>query len=138
MNPLPSLSLEEWLLAGRAVFLVFCFVLASVTFAAWRRAAVRQTQQGLAQAAEVLKRLDGLDARLVANRNLIAQVSETLERSLRADAASSRALSGYPIAIRLARGGASAQELVETCGISHNEAELVCRLHGAPRAALTA
>ncbi len=81
-----------------------------------------------------MKRLDALDARIVATRSLVAQVSETLERSLRADAASSRALSGYPIAIRLARGGATAQELVETCGISHSEAELVCRLHGAPQA----
>ncbi|MBS0378664.1 MAG: DUF2802 domain-containing protein [Proteobacteria bacterium] len=128
------LNLDEWLLIGRAVFLVFSFVLAAVTFSAWRRAAVRQTTQALAHDEEVMKRLDALDARIVAARTLVAQVSETLERSLRADAASSRALSGYPIAIRLARGGATAQELVETCGISHSEAELVCRLHGTPQA----
>ncbi len=128
------LNLDEWLLIGRAVFLVFSFVLAATTFGAWRRAAVRQTTQAVAHDEEVMKRLDALDARIVATRALVAQVSETLERSLRADAASSRALSGYPIAIRLARGGATPQELVETCGISHSEAELVCRLHGTPQA----
>jgi Protein of unknown function (DUF2802) len=127
-------SADEWLLLGRAVFLVFSFALAAVTFSAWRRAACRQTEQALVHDAEVLKRLDGLDARLVATRNLIGQVAETLERVVRADAASGRTLSGYPIAIRLARSGASALELVETCGISHSEAELVCRLHGTPRA----
>jgi len=127
-------SADEWLLLGRAVFLVFSFVLAAVTFSAWQRAARRQTEQTNAHNAEVLRRLDGLDARLVATRNLIGQVTETLERLIRADAASSRTLSGYPIAIRLARSGASAPELVETCGISHSEAELVCRLHGMPRA----
>jgi hypothetical protein len=127
-------STDEWLLIGRAVFLVFSFVLAAVTFSAWRRAACRQTEQALTHDAEVLKRLDAMDARLVAARNLIGQVTETLERLIRADAASGRTLSGYPIAIRLARSGASALELVETCGISHSEAELVCRLHGMPRA----
>lgn len=127
-------SADEWLLIGRAVFLVFSFVLAAVTFSAWRRAACRQTEQALMHDVEMLKRLDGLDARLVATRNLVGQVTETLERLIRADAASGRTLSGYPIAIRLARSGASALELVETCGISHSEAELVCRLHGLPRA----
>jgi len=83
----------------------------------------------------VLKRLDGLDARLVAERNQIAHLAEALEHSTRAEAAGNRAQSGYPIAIRLARSGASAQELVATCGISANEAELVCRLHGSPRVA---
>lgn len=131
------LSLEEWMLVARAVFLVFAFVLAAVTFAGWRRAAVRQTERALASDAEVLKRLDGLDARLVAARNLITQLAETLERSARGDAGSNRSQSGYPIAIRLARSGASAQELVTSCGISQSEAELVCRLHGSPRAAGT-
>ena len=131
---LPS-SAADWLLIGRAVFLVFSFALAAVTFSAWRRAAIRQTQQSVSHDAEVLKRLDCLDARLVTTRTLLGQITETLERTGRTEAAGGRSWSGYPIAIRLARGGASAPELVETCGISHSEAELVCRLHKAPRAA---
>jgi hypothetical protein len=129
----PQFSPEEWLQIGRAVFLVFSFILAAVTFAAWRRTAIRQNEQSLAHGAEVLRRLDGLDAGLAALTTLSGQITETLERTTRADGAGARALSGYPIAIRLARSGASAPELVSTCGISHSEADLVCRLHGAAR-----
>jgi hypothetical protein len=132
---IPQFSAEEWLFIARAVFLVFSFILATVTFAAWRRAAIRQTNQSLAHDAEILRRLEGLDAGLVAVTTLIVQITQTLERSQRADAVGPRALAGYPIAIRLARGGASAPELVASCGISHSEADLVCRLHGSARVA---
>ncbi len=127
-------SPEEWLQIGRAVFIVFSFIFAAVSFSAWRRVAIRHTEQSLAHGAEVLRRLEGLDAGLAALTTLSSQITETLERTARADGAGTRALSGYPIAIRLARSGASAPELVSTCGISHSEADLVCRLHGAPRA----
>jgi hypothetical protein len=129
-----ALTWEQWLLIGRAAFLVVCFLLAAVSFSAWRRSAARQNEQFTAHYSELLKRLDGLDARHVALRTAVAQLSEGLERSGR-DTASQRALPGYPIAIRLARGGARPDELVSSCGLSVNEAELVCRLHGAPRAA---
>jgi hypothetical protein len=132
---IPQFSAEEWLLIGRAVFLVFSFILATIAFSAWRRAAIRQTNQALTHDAEILRRLEGLDAGLVAVTTLIGQITETLERSERADAVGPRAVAGYPIAIRLARSGASAPELVSSCGISHSEADLVCRLHGSARAA---
>lgn len=135
LTSLPSLTLDEYLLIGRAVFLVFCFVLAAVTFAAWRRVAIRQTELSTSHDAEVVKRLDGLDARLVATRNAIAQVTETLERASRTDTSANRSVAGYPIAIRLARCGAGVDELIEKCGLSPNEAELVCRIHGAAGAA---
>jgi len=83
----------------------------------------------------VLKRLEAVDAGVAAISTLVCQITETLERTARTEGAGVRTLSGYPIAIRLARSGASAPELVSTCGISHSEADLVCRLHGAPRAA---
>jgi len=125
-----QLTLDEYLLIGRAVFLVFSFVLAAVTFAAWRRVAIRQSELSGAHDADMVKRLDCLDARLVATRNAISQISETLERMSRKEIGGNRSLAGYPIAIRLARGGAGVDELVATCGLSPNEAELVCRMHG--------
>ena len=42
-------NIEFYLILGRAVFLVFSFALAAVTFTAWRRATRRQTEQVLAQ-----------------------------------------------------------------------------------------
>ena len=131
LTSLQQLTLDEYLNIGRAVFLVFSFVLASVTFAAWRRAAIRQTQLSGAHDADMVKRLDTLDARLVATRSAITHIIETLERVSRKEATGNRAMAGYPIAIRLARAGAGAEELVRTCGLSPNEAELVCRIHGA-------
>jgi len=128
-------SFADWLLIGRAVFLVFSFVLAAVTFRAWRRAALQERAQTLAATEELRKRLDSVDARLVASRNAIQQLGEALERALRAEPARRSAAPGYPIAVRLARGGARAQELVESCGLSQGEAELVCRLHGTRSAA---
>ncbi len=134
MRTMIAYSLDEWLLLGRAVFLVVSFILAAVAFSTWRRAARRQGAEARTQHAETLRRLQDLDTGLAAASALIAQVTESLERLTRADATGSRP-SGYPIAIRLARGGATAPELVSTCGISLSEADLVCRLHGAPRAA---
>jgi Protein of unknown function (DUF2802) len=127
-------SLDQWLLIGRALFLIFSFVLAAMTFSAWRRETLRQGEIARTEHTDLGKRLDTLDARLVAMRQALAHVSETFERSGRTDPGSQRVLAGYPIAIRLARSGARAQELVASCGLSASEAELVCRLHGSARA----
>ena len=48
-------SAEFLLIAGRAVFLVFSFVIASISFTAWRRATRRQTAEVLAQTALLLE-----------------------------------------------------------------------------------
>jgi hypothetical protein len=36
---------------------------------------------------------------------------------------------GYEVAVRLARSGATVDELISSCGLSRNEAQLVLRLH---------
>jgi alkylation response protein AidB-like acyl-CoA dehydrogenase len=126
-------SADFLLIAGRAVFLVFSFVIASISFTAWRRATRRQTAEVLSRTQLVLERLAELEARVDATRAAVAQVAERLDRS--AAAAPPAAPSpGYQIAIRLARGGASRDELMSGCGLTLAEAELVRRLHG-PRAA---
>jgi Protein of unknown function (DUF2802) len=127
-------SFDEWLLIGRAVFLIFSFTLAAASFRAWRRAALEERAQAHAATEELRNRLDSVDARLVASRHAIQQLAEALERSLRAEPARRSGSPGYPIAVRLARGGARAQEIVESCGLSQGEAELVCRLHGSAAA----
>ncbi|HJS89714.1 MAG TPA: DUF2802 domain-containing protein [Steroidobacteraceae bacterium] len=120
-------SIEFLLIAGRALFLVFSFVIAAISFTAWRRATRRQTAEVLSQTQLVLQRLAELEARLDATRSSIAKLGERLERP----AAPSQAPSpGYQIAIRLARGGASREELMSGCGLTLAEAELVRRLHG--------
>jgi alkylation response protein AidB-like acyl-CoA dehydrogenase len=121
-------SVEFLLAAGRAVFLLFSFVIAAVTFTAWRRATRVQTEQVLAQTNTLLQRLASLEARVDATKLTVSQLGERLDRP--AAAPSGAPAAGYQMAIRLAKGGASREELMVGCGLSLNEAELVQRLHG--------
>jgi hypothetical protein len=126
-------SVEFLLLAGRAVFLLFSFIVAAITFSAWRRATRAQTEQVLSQTNTVLQRLAALEARVDATKITLAQLGDRLERPPAiAPAATSP---GYQMAIRLAKGGASREDLMAGCGLSLAEAELVQRLHGSASAA---
>lgn len=126
-------SADFLLIAGRAVFLVFSFFVAAVSFTAWRRATRRQTAEVLAQTQLVVQRLAELEACVQAIQSAVAGLGERLDRPA-APAPSQPPSPGYQIAIRLARGGASREELMSGCGLTLAEAELVRRLHG-PRAA---
>jgi alkylation response protein AidB-like acyl-CoA dehydrogenase len=126
-------SIELLLIAGRAVFLLFSFALAAVAFTRWRRAAQAQTAQLQANHEVVLQRLADLEARIAATNVAVSQLGERMERPQQLTAAPAASSPGYQIAIRLAKGGASREELVSKCGLSSHEAELVHRLH-APQA----
>jgi hypothetical protein len=122
-------SVEFLLVAGRAVFLLFSFVLAAIAFTAWRRATQVQTERVIAQTNTVLQRLASLEARVDATKFTVSQLGERLERP--AATANNSPSASYQMAIRLAKGGASREELMAGCGLSLAEAELVQRLHGA-------
>ncbi|HEY6482515.1 MAG TPA: DUF2802 domain-containing protein [Steroidobacteraceae bacterium] len=132
---MPVPSVEMMLIAGRAVFLVFSFVVAAVTLVRWRNAARAQTAEMLAHNAVVLQRLADLEARIDATRLAITELPERVGRQPQGASAPGSAAPGYQIAIRLARGGASREELISGCGLSLHEAELVQRLHGPTPAA---
>ncbi len=122
-------SLETWLIAGRAVFLIFSFALAAAAFVRCRRAIALQTQQLLAGQDILLQRLADLEARLDATSVSISRLNERIERPQQLASPTGTAAPGYQIAIRLARSGASREELAAQCGLSTHEAELVHRLH---------
>lgn len=127
-------SFEIWLVAGRAVFLLFSFTLAAVAFTRWRRAAQAQTDRLMANHEVMLQRLADLEARVDATNRAIAEVGERIGRPQQPPVSVSAAPApGYQIAIRLAKSGASLDELISGCGLSIYEAELVHRLH-APQA----
>lgn len=123
-------SIEFLLVAGRAVFLLFSFVVAAFAFTAWRRATQAQTERVISQTNTVLQRLASLEARVDATKITLSQLGERLERPAAATA-NNTASASYQMAIRLAKGGASREELMAGCGLSLAEAELVQRLHGA-------
>ena len=57
----------------------------------------------------------------------ISRLGERVERPQQLGSQTAPAAPGYQIAIRLARGGASPEELISGCGLSTHEAELVHR-----------
>ena len=122
-------SVEFLLVAGRAVFLLFSFVVAAIAFTSWRRAIQVQTAQVLSQTNTVLQRLAALEARVDATKTTISQLGDRLERPALPPTGNGPSAS-YQMAIRLAKGGASREELMAGCGLSLAEAELVRRLHG--------
>jgi hypothetical protein len=149
MLSLPQISPDQALLIGRAAFLVFCFALASVAFTRWRKASERTTELFFEQNTLLLKRLTALEEQLGANqaqlteaRNEIATLAtsaaglaERLDDSeqRRTSAPAATTAPSYQIAIRLAKSGAPREELMSSCGLSRQEAELVQRLHAPPR-----
>jgi alkylation response protein AidB-like acyl-CoA dehydrogenase len=126
-------SVELILLVGRAVFLVFSFILATIAFVRWRRATMAQTEVVLANHSVVLQRLADLEARVDATNVTVSQLVERIRKPQQVASPTPVATPGYEIAIRLAKSGASRDELIAGCGLSASEAELVHRLH-APQA----
>ena len=127
------MTVDTLLIAARAVFLLFSFALAAVAFTRWRRTAQAHTAQLQANHQVVLQRLADLEARVAATNAAVSQLSERIARPQQLAAAPASPSPGYQIAIRLAKGGASREELMSGCGLSIHEAELVHRLH-APQA----
>ena len=129
LPPAEFTSVEFMFAAGRAVFLLFSFGLAAYAFTTWRRATHLQTEKVISQTNTVLQRLAALEARVDATKVTISQLGDRLERPA-AVANPNPASASYQMAIRLAKGGASREELMAGCGLSLSEAELVQRLHG--------
>lgn len=122
----------DLLLAGCGTLLVLAFALAALSFDAWRRATRRQSQHLFAHSQTLAQQLTSLDARVNATATAIRRLDERMERQAHARPEVSGApVPGYQIAIRLARSGASRDELMSSCGLSLGEADLVRRLHGA-------
>jgi type II secretory pathway component PulM len=129
MTELPPLDL---LLAGGGAMMVFAFAFAAITFDGWRRATRRQSQHILSHSQSLLQQLTALDARVNATAGAIRRLDERIERQQHSSGLTQGPPDrGYRIAIRLARSGASREELMSSCGLSAGEADLVRRIHGA-------
>ena len=132
VSPFAGLSLdwEMIFIVGRGAFLVFSFVVAAIAFTRWRRAAAQDAERATTQFAALSERLGDIEAGLALLDSRISEITRHLQTPVRATPApASGASPSYPIAIRLARTGATSDELMESCGLSRQEAELVKRLH---------
>lgn len=129
---MPMPSLELLLIAARALALMLAFAGFAWAFRSWRKAAQRDTQRVFEQLDLILGEVRELAMQVHARA---AQAEATVQQSDSAArfaiAPASAAPRGYELAVRLAKNGASRDELMSSCGISRHEAELLLRLHGA-------
>lgn len=126
---LPNPSLDTLLIAGRALLLVGAFWVFAMAFIRWRRADERSNTALHAKLDRAFAELRSLHETVSVMSARLDGMSERSEmESRRAPAGTQR---GYDVAQRLARNGASVEELIANCGITRHEAELLARLHGA-------
>lgn len=107
-------------------------VLAGILIAAFfaarvKRSATAQHRDLLGSAAWLAEQIEQLGTALsLADARIAALAARQDEQSRTTQGAGS---TSYNVAIRLARSGASRQELMSTCGVTQQEADLVLRLH---------
>jgi hypothetical protein len=117
------------MLAALSAAVLACLVLASL------RGARARHLGALAQLRREIAALRDEARAAGANIVTLATHCDRLVREIATDARHAApvqdgaALSGYELAIRLARGGAQVAEIVSSCAMSRREAELILRLH---------
>lgn len=118
--------------AGRALILVAALLAFAVVFARWRSAGERDIRRVL----DELEQSRGETRTLAAATEALLFRIGGLESKLEARAQMATpppAPRGYELALRLARNGATIDEITETSGVTRREAELLARLHGPRR-----
>ncbi len=106
---MPPISIELALLAGRAVFLVFCFIIAAIAFTRWRRAADRSTAQFAGNRPQRYSSgIAALEAASRACRPAVPRFSEKLANA--GTSATGTVHSQLPDRDPLARSGATREE----------------------------
>jgi len=116
-------------------------VLAGILIAAlcsiWvKRAAAAQAREILESSARLAERIEHLSEALAGADARIAALAGRLEEQSRSSQGA--APTSYNVAIRMARSGATRQEIMTTCGVTQQEADLVLRLHTADSGVRTA
>lgn len=131
---LPNPSLEVVLIAGRAVMLLGAFWVLAMAFVRWRRADERSTQRMHEQLERAFAEVRSLHETVAVMSARIESLSERAEVGSRlAPAGPVSAQRGYDLAARLAKNGSDINDLIESCGLTRHEAELLTRLHGGGR-----
>jgi Protein of unknown function (DUF2802) len=110
-----------------AVVLVAGILVAALFSARLRRAAAAQAGEILEKSARLADQISELGSALAASDARLAMLAGRLDEQSRSTQGA--APTSYNVAIRMARSGASRQELVSTCGVTQQEADLVLRLH---------
>lgn len=114
---------NDWIFyAARAAMLVVALLCFTLALNSWRRAGNRDMQKLFAQT-HTLAEL---------SRNLAAHVralEERLEDQRELAAAADPGNRGYELALKMARNGMNAEDIVKASGVTRHEAQLLAQLH---------
>lgn len=132
---LPNPSLETVLIVLRGAMLIGAFWVFALAFTRWRRADERDSLLLQAKFEQAFAELRSLHETVAVMNARIEAMSERVETDSRrappVAVVAGGAQRGYDLAMRMAKNGASVEELVSNCGITRHEAELLSRLHAA-------
>jgi hypothetical protein len=136
---LPNPSLEIILILGRALLLIGAFWVFALAFTRWRREDQASTQRLHAQMERAFAEVRSLHETVAVMSARLESLSERAEVGARlAPAGAVGAQRGYDLAARLAKNGSDIEDLIESCGLTRHEAELLARLHGGKNREATA
>ena len=110
-----------------ALVIMAGILVAAVFSARLKRAATAQACEILGKSARLADQIGELSSALAATDARLAMLAGRLDEQSRSTQGA--APTSYNVAIRMARSGASRQELMTTCGVTQQEADLVLRLH---------
>ena len=119
-----------WAMALAIIVLGVAVGLQAVNLARLRETARRDVQRLFEQMDLTLGELRDVSVSLEGGLAAIGELRLRQQQGTRAEPPSPSATRSYDIALRLARNGASREELMSNCGMSRHEAELAVRLHG--------
>ncbi len=118
------------LFAGRAAMLAIAFIAFAIALTRWRRSGARDMQALMSTLDESRSETRGLAELTASLASQLALLQQKLdERAQLAQAAMPGNSGGIDLAVRLARQGSDVDEIVKTCGVTRNEAQLLARLH---------
>jgi hypothetical protein len=127
-------DMAMWITAGRALVIVAAFLALAWALRRMRQESAEQLDRLLM--AQQQARVDtlALAEKLSALTTLVAAIPTRIERPVEAarppaPRRESNPMRSYETARRLARSGATVEEIVATCGVASAEARLLRRLH---------
>ena len=121
--------------AGRVLVIVAALIALSWALRRMRRESAEQLEQLLAVQHKTRTEIQNLAEKVSALATLVAAIPARVERPVETPRSTPRReaspVRSYETARRLARSGATVEEIVATCGVAGSEARLLQRLHGA-------
>ena len=129
-------ELVSWMALGRAALIVAAFLAFCWSLRRMRQESAEQLERLLTEQRQARAETQALADKVSAIITLVAAIPSRLERAAETPAPTPAPrreppqVRSYETVRRLARSGATVEEIVATCGVAGTEARLLRRLHG--------